>query len=251
LTYSNGGLAVSSYSSSLNQLWYPFKVNNRLYIANGAAHSVVISYSLSGSSVNPCVSDINNCREVALPLAVPLYMQQEFDTCGPCNLSMVMNYYGLSYSESYIKESILYHYYYYFGHTNPAELYYQNGYYLWAWSENYSGFNGNSYYFGILNYSISNYETLLQSNLIIGRPPICHINTDINGVTVSPYLGYSNDGHYLTVKGLYSSNNITFVIVNDCHYEHCGEKSIPITHFYQLVMNGHGNIVSGVSNYGA
>ena len=245
LTYSSGNLSLSSYDSSSNQLWYPVLFNNRIYLANGAFHSKVISYSLSDSSISPCISSINDCHAIALPLAVPLYMQGTMSTCGPCNLSMVMNYYGLGHTETYIKNSILYHY-----NLNNGDpfSFYSNAFYLRCWSNDYSGFSGNTYSFSVVNYTQSEFESLLQANYSIGRPPICHVITNNSGNAVSPYLGYKNSGHYLTVKGLFCDGNDTYIIVNDSHHTYCGEKIIPISHFYQLVMNGHTLIVSGISS---
>ena len=49
------------------------------------------------------------------------------------------------------------------------------------------------------------------------------------------------------VKGLFHTDDLTYVIVNDCHYNFCGEKSIPISDFHHLIMNGHQYYIGAIA----
>ena len=238
LAYSNGGLTLSSYSSNSNQLWYPVMLNGSLYLANGLSHSKVISYSVNGSSITPGVSNNIDCNSFALPLAVPLYMQGTSNTCGPCNMRMDLSYLGYSYSESYIKTAIVNRWYDPNNQGNHTEEDYYSAVWCLTWFANTYSQISHSYH-SLSSLGISDLQELLWDNYSLARPCICHVKTDNNGFSTYSILGYPTKGHYLNVKGLFSTDDITYVIINDCHYNFCGEKSIPISDFHHLIMNGH------------
>ena len=233
LTYSNGGLTLSSYSSNSNQLWYPVMLNGSLYLANGLSHSKIISYSVNGSSITPGVSNNIDCNSFALPLAVPLYMQEANNTCGPCNAKMAIKYMGVSVSESDIIS------------LNPNQFDY-----VYAVRNAINHFISNKIYAYYAKTSFSSEASFIEkinSVLDNASPAIIRIVIPSN----SEWFDYSSDGHYITIKGMYYSNefnenndNECIVIINDSHWLYNLEKTIPLSVLFAYCPNSFGYLIA-------
>ena len=153
--------------------------------------------------------------------SVPLYIQQETNTCGSACGSMMLASYGINVTESTFKERA----------TILAGEYADFTYvYVIRDTINYflrTNNNSTRYkYTEVATYNEVQYENLVLTNILNNHPVQLTMK-----VTSTNYFPYTLEGHYVVIKGMrYNTNTASYdSIVNDPHHTHSGIYTVPLS----------------------
>jgi len=157
------------------------------------------------------VNNDNNAR-IAYPiieqisLNVPLHKQETKYYCGPASTQMVLDYKGVSMSQSDLADAL--------GTT-------VSGTYVYRICNGLNLYLGENTYQYVLTSSISFFSGL-KNSIAKDRPVVCHVKT--GNLPIYKELGLNN-GHYIVATGYYymaeSANpdeDFTTIYYNDPHY---------------------------------
>ena len=151
---------------------------------------------------------------------VPLYQQQDNDTCGCASGRMILQSFGILLSEASFKNIAS-------DYATPPDDY-TYVYAIVKALNHYLESRGKTFryrYSYIGDYNTNNYTNLVLNNIMQDYP--VQINTKFNSNSYFPYT--VNDGHYMVIKGLnYTQGSGYYATINDPHYTYYSTQVVPI-----------------------
>lgn len=162
--------------------------------------------------------------------AVPLYEQQQSDTCGSASGRMILASYGISVSEKNFRDK--------------ASVYGDGDYsYVYAIKDTlnyYLSQNGKSTrykYTSVASYSTDGFSNLILRNVLNNHP--CQALLKFSN---SSYFPYNTSGHYVAVKGMRyeSSGGYYSAIINDPIQSMYATRFVPISNMFSYTTAHYG-----------
>lgn len=192
----------------------------RLTVAAGTRYYIRIN-SASGYSTSSYYQFRTKVYPSNTITSVPLYQQNQGDTCGSACGRMILKRYGISVTEDEFKMTAS-------SYATPG-CDYTCVSAICAALNSYLGSAGVSHpyrYADVSSYSLQGYTDLMLANIIYNHPVQV-----VMAVSNTTYFPYTTNGHYVVLKGMqYNAASETYTaIVNDPHINYCGVYSLPIS----------------------
>ena len=199
----NGSLTVSSPTGEDEQRWFLISSGGGYIIKSAYNENYSIAYS--GSSVFLSTSNTNNLWRIRfICYDVPLYKQQDYNTCSAACVKMLLEYYGIiiqesDYTDAYNDVEDLFSF-----HPNMTD-------YINSKLEE----DGHPIYYESLDYVYEvDFEELVIHNIVMGNPMIVLIKIPYDYYNL---FGYSSNGHYVVITGVFYDTSASEykVVIND------------------------------------
>lgn len=224
----NGGTAhwlddisqTSSYSSSFTATTagtYTVTVYSRNY-AESDPHS-----ASTGRSVTFTVQSIPQKE-----LDVPLYTQEEENTCGPASARMILAFYGINPSEADIRDRAKG-----LSHNGDFTYVYALTEAINAYMEDYNK-SVRYQYVDTNSYSNAQFSNIIQENIRNNHPLQVPLK-----ISDTNHFQYTNEGHYVAIKGFFGESTT----VNDPHYNYCKSLSVPMNKLFSYAKGHSGYLI--------
>lgn len=168
-------------------------------------------------------------------MAVDIYEQQAYDTCGCACGRMMLAYYGIPVTEAAFKDKAT-------ALADPGTdftyVYVVTRTINWFLSD---GGNPHRYkYTYVSSMTEEQYKDLVLQNILNSHPvqPVLKI-------TSTAYFPYTTNGHYVVIKGMTYSQSVGYysAAVNDPHYDYCGVYNVPISAIFSYNKAHSGYII--------
>lgn len=150
-------------------------------------------------------------------LSVPLYKQEESNTCGSASGRMILASYGISVKEEDFRDLAL--------KKSGTDYNFTIVYAVKDAINDYLSSNGKSTSFQYINtgsYSTQQYSDLIFKNIKNGHPVQAQLK-----INDTAYFPYEAD-HYVVIKGMQHVSGAYQAVVNDPHMDYCQTLNVPI-----------------------
>ncbi len=233
ISASNSTLSVATSNNTNQQRWHFVKKGGGFYYIYSKYNSdYLLSAEGSSTSISSCNTTIGSQWTLLLVrYDVPLYEQQEDNTCGPACGTMTVHYYGRTdVTEAQFKA-------------------YEGAYFTFA----YRVKDALNHYLDIeYEYQyISNipteaeYRSIIDANIKNNHLVLVQAKIPVN----SPYFEYDSEGHWLVICGYYydTASQEYYVAINDPHPDYCSYIYAPVSVIYQYNQD-HGGCILKVDD---